>query len=322
MTVSNIEKLHGLPVFDFPAAGEPGDPSAFPPPATVAWRVSVPTYQDGDDDEKLEEAFARFLGAVDTSQVQALVIGGWLDAYEESPIPLIEALCAAAGKFPALRAIFLGDISAEECEISWITQGKVTPLLDAFPELREFAVRGGSSLEFPAVRHTGLRILRIEAGGLDAEVVRGVAASDLPALEELDLWLGTSWYGGTAEITDLEPILAGTRLPALRRLALRNSEIQDGIATAVAGAPVVARLETLDLSMGTLGNDGAEALLTGQPLTHLNTLDLHHHFLSRPMMERITETFAGTGVTVDLSEDERNTGWGESEDDRYTAVAE
>ncbi|GAA4600549.1 hypothetical protein GCM10023195_00170 [Actinoallomurus liliacearum] len=37
----------------------------------------------------------------------------------------------------------------------------------------------------------------------------------------------------------------------------------------MASAPVVARLEVLDLSMGTLSDDGATALLSGQPLTHL-----------------------------------------------------
>ena len=42
----------------------------------------------------------------------------------------------------------------------------------------------------------------------------------------------------------------------------------------------MARLKTLDLSMGVLSDVGAEALLAGQPLTHLRRLDLHHHFLS------------------------------------------
>ena len=79
---------------------------------------------------------------------------------------------------------------------------------------------------------------------------------------------------------DLAPILAGARLPALKHLGLRDAEIADEVAAALAGAPVVARLETLDLSLGTLSDAGAAALLAGQPLTHLRKLDLHHHFLS------------------------------------------
>ncbi|MEU2258588.1 aminotransferase class I/II-fold pyridoxal phosphate-dependent enzyme [Nocardia xishanensis] len=44
--------------------------------------------------------------------------------------------------------------------------------------------------------------------------------------------------------------LSGDRLPALKHLALRNSETQDDVCAALAAAPVVARLESLDISMG------------------------------------------------------------------------
>ncbi|MEV6783595.1 STM4015 family protein [Streptomyces sp. NPDC051098] len=313
MTISeHLQELHGLPVFDFPDAGSKVELPSVP---SVAWRIAVDSY---DSEEEWEEAFARFLGAVDTTQVRALVVGPWSETFDSGPEPIVSALVEACERLPRLRALFVGDITYEECEISWINQGLVTPLLDAYPELLEFGVRGGQGLAFPAVRHDKLRSLTIEAGGLDAGVVRGVAASDLPALEHLDLWLGTSWYGANADVSDLEPILAGTRLPSLKHLALRNSEIQDEVAVAVAGAPVVARLETLDLSMGTLGDDGAEALLNGQPLSHLKKLDLHHHFISKPMADRLAGALGADGVEVDLSEDES----AEGREDRYTAVAE
>ncbi|NUL06955.1 STM4015 family protein [Streptomyces lunaelactis] len=317
MTISDhLQELHGLPVFDFPDAESKAE---LPQAASVAWRIAVEAYESG---EAWEEALARFLAAVDTTEVRALVVGAWSDVYDSPPDAVITALLDAKEQLPGLRAIFLGDITFEECEISWINQGLVTPLLDAFPELLEFGVRGGQELEFPAVRHDKLRSLTVEAGGLDAQVVRGIAASDLPALEHLDVWLGTSWYGANAEVSDLEPILTGVRLPRLRSLALRNSEIQDQIAVALSGAPVVPRLGTLDLSMGTLGDEGAEALLNGQPLTHLEKLDLHHHFLSEPMVQRLTKTFEATGVEIDLSEGQAAERDSEGREDRYTSVAE
>ncbi|MFV2176859.1 hypothetical protein ACFHW2_38505 [Actinomadura sp. LOL_016] len=108
-----------------------------------------------------------------------------------------------------------------------------------------------------------MRVLRFESGGLPAEIVRAVAASDLPNLEHLDLWLGDSDYGGDASVDDLVSVLAGDRLPSLRHLGLENAEWQDEIAEVVADAPVVARLESLSLAMGTRTDRGAEALVAG-----------------------------------------------------------
>ncbi|MGW5865144.1 STM4015 family protein [Streptomyces sp. NPDC055239] len=320
MTIGdNQQHWHGLPIREFPQFDEKS-PDELPAADSVTWRIAVESY---DSEEQWEAAFARFAEAVDISRVRAIIVGAWSDVYENGPEEVIAALIAAKERMPALRALFLGDIDSEECEISWITQDCVTPLLDAFPELEEFAVRGGEGLLFPAVEHGRLRSLTVETGGLPVEVVRGIAASDLPALEHLDLWLGTSGYGGDAAVSDLQPFFAGTRLPRLRQLALRNSEIQDEIAEAMASAPVVARLEVLDLSMGVLTDEGATALLAGQPLTHLKKLDLHHNFLSEALAARVRESLEPAGVEVDLDPDDADE---DAEDDgtvwRYVAVGE
>lgn len=318
MTIGDhLEALYGLPAYTFPGPGKNPRPVE---PESLAWRVTSDVY---DADEDWTKAFDRFCSTVDTIRVRALIVGAWQEAYDTDPADVIEALVAARDRFPALRAVFLGDMVMEECEISWINQTDVTPLLAAFPKLEELGVRGGSGLRFPAVRHGALRKLVIETGGLPAEVVRGVAGSDLPALVHLELWLGTPDYGGDSEVADLEPILSGARLPSLRHLALRNSEIQDGVAAAVASAPVVARLEVLDLSLGVLTDEGAAALLGGQPLTHLKKLDLHHHYLSEPLQERVRQTVETSGVEVDLDRDDAEE---DSDPDgtvwRYVAVGE
>ncbi|MFE1342199.1 STM4015 family protein [Streptomyces sp. NPDC058733] len=318
MTIGDhLQELYGLPAFTFPQSGDKPD---LPAASAVAWRIESDTY---DAEEDWTEVFARFCAAVDTTGVRALIVGAWEDAYDTAPTAIIEALLAARDRLPALRALFLGDMTGEECEISWINQTDVSALLAGFPELEEFGVRGGEDLGWTALRHEGLRQLTVQTGGLPVAVVRGIGASDLPALEHLDLWLGTSWYGADSEAADLAPLLSGERLPRLRHLALRNSEIQDEVAAAVASAPVVARLEVLDLSMGTLSDEGATALLAGQPLTHLKKLDLHHHFMSEALAERIRQTLEPAGVEVDLERD------GADEDvdtdgtvHRYVAVGE
>ncbi|MFE9479568.1 STM4015 family protein [Streptomyces spororaveus] len=308
----------GLPVFDFPTP-EDAETTRLPAADAVAWRISSDSY---DSEESWTEAFARFGAAVDTTRVRAIVVGSWEEAYESGPEEIISALLEARPRLPALRGLFLGDMESEQCEISWITQGDVGPLLDGFPELEEFGVRGGSGLVFPALTHHRLRSLTVETGGMPAEAVRGVAASDLPALEHLDLWLGTSNYGGDAAVTDVAPILDGDRLPRLRHLGLRNSDIQDEIAAAAAAAPVVARLETFDLSMGVLTDQGGAALLAGQPLTHLKKLDLHHNYLGAPLRERLQEVLGGAGVTLDLDRGRADEDEYDGRTWRYVAVGE
>jgi hypothetical protein len=299
----------GLPIERLRPPGAP-----MPAADQTAWRISVNAH---NAKETFEEHFARFLDTVDTEVVKAIIIGGWGEAYEEDSTVPVRLLAESSARFPALRSLFFGAMSSEECEISWIRQSDVTPLLEAFPSLERFEVRGGSGLEFRPIRHESLKILRFETGGLPAAVARGVGDSDFPALEYLELWLGTEDYGGDTTVADLEPILSGERLPALRHLGLQDSEIQDEVAAAVASAPVVARLESLAQSMGVLTDTGAEALLSGRPLTHLRRLDLHHHFLTDAMVERVEAAFADSDVEPDLS------GQKEPEGDwRYVAVAE
>lgn len=307
MTIgSHITTFAGRPVAEYPA--DLGKASR----AGTAWRLEDPDYEGGD------EFLARLdaLAAEDwAGQVGALVIGNWGSAYESAPP--IGRIAQVLPRFTELKALFLGEMTFDECEISWIQHTDITPLLEALPGLEVLTVRGAADLSLKPLRHTSLRELTIESGGLPADVVRAVAECDLPALTHLELWLGTENYGGDADVDDLAPILAGTRLPALTSLGLRDAEIADLVAAALAGAPVVARLRELDLSLGMLSDEGAAALLAGQPLTHLRKLDLHHHFIGAAVLERLTAELGAAGVELDVSgADERD--W----TDRYIAVSE
>ncbi|MEF9904630.1 STM4015 family protein [Streptomyces sp. P9-A2] len=310
-----MNNFHGLPVLTFPQESSgctlPADP------ASVAWRMRSGLY-GGDEDS--DEYWKRFTETVPLERVRALVIGSAWYGSDGWPAETIDMLVEASPRLTGLEALFLGDVHFEESEISWMEQSDVAPVLEAYPRLRELGVRGGNGLEFPVVRHEGLRTLRFETGGLPASVTRNVAASDLPSLECLELWLGDEYYGCDTTLEDLRPLLTGERLPSLRHLGLQNSQFQDEIAAAVAHAPVVARLASLRLSMGALGDEGAAALLSGQPLSHLRFLDLHHHYLSDAMMLRVREALEPAGVRVDLSEQEKDVE--EDEGARYVAVSE
>jgi hypothetical protein len=145
------------------------------------------------------------------------------------------------------------------------------------------------------VRHEALRALIIESGGLGADVVRAVASARLPNLEHLELWLGSENYGGDASAADLEPILSGVAIPKLKYLGPRNSDTADGVAASLVGAPILRRIEVLDLSLGNLIDEGALALLSSRALAGLKRLDIHHHYVS----EEVIDGLMALGIEVD-----------------------
>ena len=319
----HLEELYGLPALLFPLAGEEARTVE---PDTVAWRIGYPRWEA--EEELWDETFGRFCAEVDVTRVRALIAGSWEDMEDTDSSEVVARLLAARDRLPALRAVFLGDITEEECKFSRIHQTDVSPLLAAFPALEEFGMRTGVGTgpgddrtpRFPALRHDALRRLTVQSCELPADIVRGVAASELPALEHLELWPGREEYGFRCEVADLEGILSGARLPRLRYLALCNTDLQDEVAAAVASAPVVARLEVLDLSRGTLGDEGAAALLEGQPLTHLKKLDLHHNFISRPFRQRLRQALEPAGVEVDLGAEKSDEDEKSVDEDRYICL--
>jgi hypothetical protein len=283
----------------------------------VAYRVDG-TYDFADEDCSFERLQA-FLSEPAVSLVPGLVVGScWgLSDWGQGSAHVVEALVNARGRLTGLRALFLGDILREENEISWITQSDLTPLFAAFPRLEHFRARGGVELTMAPFRHDSLRSLAFEASNLSREVVRAVGACDLPALEGLELWLGTAEYGADTEVGDLAGILRGERLPSLKYLGLRNSEIAADVAAALAGAPILERLRVLNLSLGNLSDRGAEALLSNPAVGRLERLDLRHHYVSPEMIDRLKSL----GVTVNAGDPE-GAGSMNGREHRYVAHSE
>ncbi|WP_336782790.1 STM4015 family protein [Paenibacillus illinoisensis] len=277
----------------------------------VKLTVSFDDYENGIRMEKLIRELA---AKPEAGSLESLVIGDWGQAYESSPDEFMKVLIELAPSFPSLKKLFIGDMGFEECEVSWIIQTDLTPILKAFPELKSFTVKGSSGLSLEPLQHAKLEELVIICGGLPQEVLASITNAHLPELRKLELYLGVDDYGFDGSLEDVLPLLEQGRFPKLVYLGLKDSDIQDDIAKAVAQAPIVDQLEVLDLSQGTLADEGAEALLASDKIKKLKHLDLSYHYMTDEMLIR----WKRSGLSVDVSDQQQS----DEDDWRYPSLTE
>jgi hypothetical protein len=260
-------------------------------PQQVAYALRS-DYEAHDIGDRLEA----LLETAGSEQIEALVLGAWGDSEgvctgDETSKGLVELLASLRDRLPNLKALFIGDITSEECEISWMQQSDISPILQAFSQLEVLQVRGGEGLEFnPTLgisRHENLKALILETGGLSPQTVHQIYEWDFPALEHLELWLGSESYGGTCKGQDLQPLLEDLKFPNLLYLGLCNSQFADEIAEMVVRSRVLEGLQVLDLSLSTLGDQGAEKLLECPAIQDLETLNVSQCYLSGAMIDRL-----------------------------------
>jgi hypothetical protein len=286
MTIcDNLTHYAGKPVVNF----APGDTEFDVQANTPRFRL------DYDQKAPIPQLFSAFVKLPQAVENQALVIGNW--GFENDARPVVEALVACRDRLPGLRALFIGDITAEENGISEIEQADLSAVWPSYPKLEQIGVRGGEVLTLGPIRSAALKSLTIEAGGLSRRVIQDALAAEAPNLEHLEIWTGSANYGGDSSPADFAALFTGELFPKLKTLALRDCEYADEMAKAVAEAPILSRIETLDLSLGNLSDKGGEALLASKLIAGLKKLDLHHHYLSDAMMERLR----ALPLKVDLS---------------------
>jgi predicted DNA-binding WGR domain protein len=299
---------------DGPFAGYPvGDFPASPPAADIAVRLHV-GWEEETSFADLVGELASHAGARD---LEALVIGAWDSDSLDEPGTTIGLLVSNAAAFPNLKALFFGDVEVERSEISWLECGNQVKLAHAFPNLEVLHIRGSGSATMTGLSLAKLHTLVLETGGLQPQVVRDVLAADLPSLRHLELWLGTPSYGGETTVTDLAPLLEGRVHAGLQYLGLRNSEIADEVAVAVASSPLIASLATLDLSLGTIGDEGYLALAAMGPTPNLRTLNVSHHYASAAAVKKLKAEMKDRNVAVDTSDPQS-----EDDDDRWVSISE
>ncbi len=277
--------------------------------SNTVYRLSL----EYEDTKQMVDLIDEFFAQVDKSQLDAIIIGSWGEPHSDGVDDILAKLIAHAGELPALRALFIGDMTYEECEISWIIQGDYTPLINAFPKLEALRIRGSTELTIEPFTHLAMRSFTIECGGLPKEIAKALAASSMPNLIHLELWLGTEEYGFSGDAELYRQVLAALMTPNLQYLGLRDALIADDVAQMLATHEGISKLKTLDLSLGAIGDVGAEALCKSTYVPHLELLDLSHHYIS----EKWQNALKALPLKVILDDPEE-------EDDgyRYVAVGE
>ncbi|ULL16874.1 hypothetical protein DVH26_21965 [Paenibacillus sp. H1-7] len=272
-------------------------------------------YDQYENGVKIVELIEELAAKEECMQVESLIIGDWGGAYENDSSEIVDALVRLKDRFPQLRSLFIGDMSYEECEVSWINQSNLGPILTAYPELTSLTIKGSTGLSLDPAHHDKLEELTIICGGLGTDVITSISEGSFRSLKKLELYLGVEEYGFDGSLEDVLPLIEPGKFPQLTYLGLKDSEIQDEIAIALADAPILEQLHTLDLSMGTLSDKGAEVLIQSERVKKLELLDLSYHYMSDEMMNRWEQS----GLNVNISDQQDSD---DDEDYRYPSLTE
>jgi hypothetical protein len=320
--------LHATSMEDLMAVADanevmPPKSTWFEPKLADGWRriclcVSYGCCAESHEKADFKDVFEAFIRTAGANNVKALVIGNWGDDPGISSKEVVSLLVAHKADLPELKALFVGNISQEESEISWIEQSDVSPLFGAYPKLEVLKIRGGNNLSLGQLEHPALNTLIIETGGLSHRVVDQLMASKLPALRHLELWLGDDEYGNSCKPEHFAPLFGCCKFNGLEYLGLRNVQGVDSYAKVFAKAPIVEQIKVLDLSLGDLSDVGGEALLQSNRLSGLKLLDLHHHYLSNAMVKRLR----ALPIKVNLAEQLEPEEWDDDELYRSIFVSE
>lgn len=233
------------------------------------------------------------------AQVTDLVIGCWGNPCEEGCQDILDGIGENKERFAHVEKLFVGEMSYEECEVSWIIQGNYTKLWKDLPHLKELTIKGSTDLVLGDISHEKLESLTIICGGLPVSVIEAVQNAKLPNLKKLVLYIGSDYYGFDGDADTVKALLEKSDFPKLEYLGIEDSEIQDELARVVLDCKYMKQIHTLDLANGTLTDKGGRLLLEKLPhYPNVKTLDVHYHYLSEGMVEDLEKL----PVEIDASE--------------------
>ncbi len=235
-------------------------------------------------------------------ELEEVIVGCWGESWDNNAQPIIDGIVSNKDKFSHIKSLFIGDMEYEECEVSWIEQADYSKLWEALPQLEKLTIKGSTNLVLGDIDHKNLKSLEIICGGLPRQVLQSIGEAKMP---NLLLYIGVEDYGFDGDISDIENMLTKSDFPKLEVLGIMDSEIQDEITEVVVKSKYMKQIEELNLSMGSLTDQGGGILLQELPsCATIRYVDLEYHYMSDEMMEKLTELPIEINVDDQQEEDE------------------
>ena len=281
-------------------------------------------YLDWEESEEqgvvLSDKIKAYLDEYGIFEGEKLIIGMWETAYDNAPDKLVKYLVENKEKFPNLKELYWGDVSWEECEVSWIQNTDLAPVVNSF-DLETLTVKGGSGLRFKNLKNNTLKKIEIISGGTGKGALGDIIKAELPVLEHLEIYMGVDDYGFDGSIKDIIPFTKKENFPKLKYLGLKNSDIEDEICEAVLAGDILPQLEVLDLSYGTLGDDGVKMLLDNiDKISHLKELNIYYNYASKDLLKKLKTEMDNLGIK--FSYEQSDVDIDEDDDYRYPYITE
>lgn len=190
-------------------------------------------------------------------------------------------------------------------DISWTYLNTLEPVYARVPDLEHLEIILGhmnlGTIDLPKLKH-----FEVWTGGFTGDNMKSVVAAKWPKLETLLLRFGGSEdYGGTCTVEDVLPLLDGKTIPNVKHLALANSPFIDALIPQLAKSSLLEQITTLDLSLGEMTDEGANAIVEhAHAFKHLTKLDVHRNYLTADAITALKGVVANTEAGGQESPDE------------------
>jgi len=194
---------------------------------------------------------------------------------EAQPDPY--SVFARAPKLHSLRRLRLNDLRHPIHRRGEL----LDPLLQSTPRLQALQLRGQCP-HLGSLAHQGLTHLEIATHHMSIAVLTALIESKLPSLHTLVLHLNPPPGDSTEYQQSVIQLISNLNAPKLRRLAIHQTPFSNLICQQLQYCELLEQLEVLDLTGGSLTDDGARAILA-QPsrYQHLATLALGENWLEQ-----------------------------------------